>query len=90
MWTNIPTADAVRHGFRQGRRCRAEISHLGKRLFSGDVPFVRAFGDVPAHAALLYNNELNRLALALNRGSFAERFGVGYGNEYKVVLSEET
>ena len=90
VWTNIPTENAVRHGFRQGRRCHAEISYRGKRLFGGDVPFVRAFGDVPAHAALLYNNELNRLALALNQGSFIERFGVGYGNEYKVVLSAET
>lgn len=88
-WTNIPTEAVFRHGFRYGKKYRVEITHLGKILFSGLLPFLKAYGNAPAGEALIYHNELNRIAFALNRGNFSERYQIGYGNSYQVVVSEE-
>ena len=88
VWTNIRTEDAVRHGFKYEQQYWVEISYRGQELFRQNIPFVHAFGNVPKGGTLLYNNELNRLAVALNQGSFIERFKVGYGNDYKIIISK--
>lgn len=87
VWTNIETEAALRHGFQYERQYRVEISFQGKTVFSRDLPFVHSFGAVPPGSALIYNNELNRLAIAVNQGSFIEKFKVGFGNDYKVIIS---
>ena len=40
------------------------------------MPFVRTFGDVAVGDALLYVDSRGRLALAVNQGDFARRYGV--------------
>jgi S-adenosyl-L-methionine hydrolase (adenosine-forming) len=40
------------------------------------MPFVRTFGDVAVGEALLYVDSRGRLALAVNRGDFARRYGL--------------
>ena len=40
------------------------------------MPFVRTFGDVAVGEALLYVDSRGRLALAVNQGDFARRYGV--------------
>jgi S-adenosylmethionine hydrolase len=65
-------ADAVRAlGYRPGDVVRVR---LGARALV--VPFVRTFGDVPEGQPLAYVDSRGRLALAVNRGSFAATYGV--------------
>lgn len=50
-------------------------------LVAGDrVTFARTFSDVPAGELVLYEDAYRRLALAVNRGSAAERLGMGPGD----------
>jgi S-adenosylmethionine hydrolase len=66
-------------GLRLGRAVRAEAG-------AADHPaiYARTFADVPEGALLLYLDSSGSLALAVNRGSAAERTGLGRGDE--VVL----
>jgi len=45
-----------------------------------ELPYALTFADVPAGSPLLYLDSYGNLALAVNRGSAAELFGVGAGD----------
>lgn len=87
VWTNIPTGEALDNGFAYGGRYRVEITGRGQTLFDEVLPLVHTFGEAAVGEPLLYNDELNRLALAVNQGHFVNRYGVGYGNDYQITIS---
>jgi S-adenosylmethionine hydrolase len=71
-------------GLRLGRRVR-----VGEGEGEGEgeeALYARTFADVPAGDLLLYEDAYRTLALAVNRGSAAERLGVGRDDE--LVLRE--
>ena len=37
---------------------------------------------------MLYNNELMRVSIAINQGSFVEQFGIGYGPEWEIDIKK--
>jgi S-adenosylmethionine hydrolase len=45
-----------------------------------DAVYALTFADVPAEALLLYLDSYGNLALAVNRGSAADRLGTGVGD----------
>lgn len=65
----------VDSGLKLGRRIWIEVD--GVTL---DAVYALTFADVPADALLLYLDSYGNLALAVNRGSAAERLGVGPGD----------
>ena len=88
VWTDIPAADA---GLVLGEAYRVEIfAPDGARRFAGRVPFVRTFAEVAKQQPLLYRNSIDNLALALNQGSFAERYDVASGRAWRVVIQTTT
>jgi S-adenosylmethionine hydrolase len=87
VWTNIPTREALENGFQYGGRYRVEITGRGETLFDGVLPLVHTFGEAAKGEPLIYNDELNRLALAINQGHFVGKYGVGYGNDYQITVS---
>jgi len=52
--------------------------HVPVRVGSRELtlPFARTFSEVPVGSALLYVDSRGRVALAVNRGSFAKTYGV--------------
>jgi S-adenosyl-L-methionine hydrolase (adenosine-forming) len=66
-------------GLRLGRPLRAEAG-------GGDheAVYARAFADVAEGGLLLYLDSSGSLALAVNRGSAAERLGIGPGDEVRL------
>ena len=62
----------VESGLKLGRRVWVEAA--GVTL---DAVYALTFADVPAEALLLYLDSYGNLALAVNRGSAAERLGIG-------------
>jgi S-adenosylmethionine hydrolase len=86
VWTNVDADTFARLGVRVGDQVAVRLVHGRDTVFAGDVPYVRSFGDVPAGAPLLYLNSLLDVALALNQGNFAERYRVGAGPDWRVVL----
>ncbi len=69
--TNVDAGTFAALGWRLGDRVPVRLD--GRPL---EVPFVRTFGDVPVGAPLLYVDSRDRIALAVNQGSFAATFRV--------------
>ena len=69
--TNVPGEALGRLGYGVGD---VVLLAVGGRPFR--LPLVHTFADVPAGDGLVYVDSRGRVAIALNRASFAERFGV--------------
>ncbi len=88
VWTNIPDAlfQALTPAPRIGDVFRVVISHAGKEVWRGEVPYARTFGDVREGEPLLYLNSLLDVALALNQGSFSAKHQISSGGDWTVRL----
>jgi len=86
--TNILTQDAIANGFAYRSRYRVQIDHWGEMIFDEVLPLVHAFGETDVGEALIYNDELNRLGLAINQGHFVNQYGIGYGNDYRITFTQ--
>lgn len=89
VWTNIPYKLTDDLAWTSGSWIQVEIYkndhlHLKQRLRFG-----ANFNAVGLYEPILYVNELECLALALNQGHFAHEFNCGQGPEWTVVLSKE-
>ncbi|MBR0092506.1 MAG: SAM-dependent chlorinase/fluorinase [Lachnospiraceae bacterium] len=89
LWTNIPLADFEKSGFQYGDTLHVRITHDGTEVFSENVRFDKSFGFVEIGEPIIYNNEMMKIALAVSQGSFCERYGAGYGTDWKIVFTEE-
>lgn len=87
IWTNIDRKRFEELKVDAGRRLHIRIFRDDKQLFDGDAIYGRTFADVPEGKIVAYLNSLNNLALAINRGNFAEKFKVGSGPEWKIEIS---
>jgi S-adenosylmethionine hydrolase len=84
VWTNIPDTlfNELKPAF--GDRFTVVISHDGKEVYRGTLPYVRTFGDVKEGEPLLYLNSLLNVSFALNMGSFSEKHGLASGGTWTV------
>ncbi len=57
---------------------------LGKKLIH--IPFAKTFGDVAIGEALILKDDYSRIELAINQGSFSDRYKVKVGNA--IILGE--
>jgi len=89
VWTNIPAGLVERIGVKKGSRVRVTISNAGKTVFTGAMPFVACFADVPEGQPLAYLNSLLELSLALNMGNFAKTHHIGSGPDWAVKVERE-
>lgn len=90
LWTNIPAAMADSAHFAVGDTLQVTVSHNGRVLFRDGVPYVTSFGYVAVGRPVLYLNSLLDVAVALNQGSFAERFKVEPGPGWEIRVSRPT
>jgi len=88
MWTNIPLPLFSESGFTYGDHLNLTIRHAGKVVFSEKLLFDQSFGCAKKGEALIYNNELMMVALAVNQGNFSERYKLGYGPDWRVEFSK--
>jgi S-adenosylmethionine hydrolase len=87
-WTNLPLKSFLNAGFAYGDRLQVTIFHQGQEVYAHKLLFERSFGYAKTGEAILYNNELMRVSIAVNQGSFVEQFGIGYGPEWQVEISK--
>ncbi len=81
VWTNIDRESLRRAGISIGDTVEMVISEGEQVRWRGVIPLTETFGDVPVGTPLSYINSLDNLALALNQGNFATRFGIVAGPE---------
>jgi S-adenosylmethionine hydrolase len=84
VWTNVPKALLEQLGGLD--RFEVRIFEREVEQFCGRLPFVRSFGAVADGEGLVYVNSLLHAAVALNRGNFAQEFGIGSGQGWSVCF----
>ena len=82
--TNLDEALFARLTPKLGERFRVTIARAGKVVYTGELPYVRTFGDVAPGAPLLYLNSLMSVSFAVNMGDFAKARGIASGAEWSV------
>ncbi len=88
VWTNITEPLFRRMGSAKGDLLCVEISHRQASVFTGRMPYVQSFGDVPKGTPLLYLNSLLNVSIALNWDSFAERYHIGSGADWGIRIQK--
>jgi S-adenosylmethionine hydrolase len=90
VWTNIGVDLSDALGVAPGEVLAVRIRVDGDLRFDADVPLQLTFGAVPIGAPLIYINSVGKLALALNQGDFAARYGIvaGADTQVRIVRSD--
>jgi S-adenosylmethionine hydrolase len=88
VWTNIGRKTLEELGLEHGDAARVRISKEDEVVYEGTVPYHPTFGSVEVGNPLLYLNSLNDVALAINQGNFADRYGIGSGAGWSIEISK--
>jgi S-adenosylmethionine hydrolase len=84
LWTNIPLSLFAQAGFASGDYLNLTIRRAGEVVFQQRVLFHQSFGYAPKGDVVIYNNELMKISVAVNQGSFCERYNLNFGPEWEV------
>jgi len=88
LWSSIPLELFTQAGFNYGDRLLLTIRHAGEVVFAERVLFQQSFGFVARGEPIIYNNELMRIGLAVNQGSFCQQYGIGFGADWQVQFEK--
>jgi S-adenosylmethionine hydrolase len=83
VWTNIP--DSLMKAFKYGDSISCSITSNEKLAFSGKIPLVKTFGEVPKGSVMAYYNSLMQFSIAINQGNFADSFHISTGPEWQIA-----
>ena len=86
IWTNIPADLFNNLGVSYGDSIHLKIFRHDRKVYEGRMPYVQTFGAVREGMPLAYLNSLLQLSFALNQSSFANRFHIESGNEWRVEV----
>ena len=89
LWTNIPLETFLRCGFREGEKVKTAVFYRGEKVLEGEFPYFDAFGKAPEHSIMIYNNEVNKMALAQVVDNLMVNCKLGFGPDYKVTFSRK-
>jgi S-adenosylmethionine hydrolase len=88
LWTNIPLELFTKAGFSYGDHLHLIIKHGGKVVFDQNLLFHKSFGYARKGEPIIYNNELMRIALAVNQGSFCQKYNLEFGPDWQVEFEK--
>lgn len=86
VWTNIPAEMVQDIHLKSGQSLSIQIYHKGAKVWEGQAPYCETFGAVAIGKPLVYLNSLMQLSVALNMGSFAEKFHVSSGSDWSISV----
>lgn len=86
VWTNIPDSMIYKAGYKYGDSVQVEIFKSDSSVFRDKILLTKTFGSVAEGAKLAYFNSLMNFSLAINRGSFSNKFGVYSGPEWSIRI----
>ena len=85
LWTNISLDDFSKF-FKHGDKVKVTIKYEGKVVFNEILPYYASFGMAPKGSVMIYNNELNNIAMAMVMGNLCKSYDLGYGEAYEVCF----
>lgn len=86
LWSNIPVEEFLRNGFQYGDLLQVTVCHLKETVYSGRLPFAKSFGYVKKGEAVIYTNELMKVAIAVSMGNFRETYHVDFGYDWTLEI----
>jgi len=89
LWTNITLDMFKDFGFKIGDTVKTYIYHNDELMYEWNLPYYDSFGKAKDHSVMIYNNELNKMALAEVVGNLCAEYNLTFGPEYKVVFKHE-
>lgn len=84
LWTNIELDTFEAAGFKFGDKIRVQIENEGEIRFDEVVPYYQSFSTAPNHSVMIYNNEINKIAMAQVVDNFCVNYKLHYGDTWKV------
>jgi len=87
VWTNVKQATFEELGVQPGEQVAVQIENRGVEVAAMTLTYAATFADVAEGEPLVYMNSLGNAALAINQGSFADRFGIAAGPEWTIRFS---
>lgn len=90
LWTSIPRSMFVDAGISHGDLVDIDIEHNDRIVHAARLIYAPAFSHVHVGESLLYVNSLDRIAVAINRGSYADAFHIGRGTSWKITFARST
>lgn len=88
LWTNIPVHLLQDRGVAFGDEIILRIENKNQIVFEQRIPFHPTFGYVPQGRPVLYVNELMKLAFAVCMDSAAVIYGLHFGPDWYVTITE--
>ncbi|WP_220275303.1 S-adenosyl-l-methionine hydroxide adenosyltransferase family protein [Emticicia sp. BO119] len=88
VWTNIDKNTFDKLGVKSGDMLNVKVLTRDSLVFQGLMPYVHTFGDVKEGENLLYLNSLMNLSIGINMDSFANKYGVSSGNDWRVEVTK--
>lgn len=88
LWTNFPLKEFREAGFSYGDQVQLIVRNHEKEVFSQRVLFHQSFGFADKGDVMVYTNELMRVAVAVNQGSFSEIYDLGFGPQWQVEITQ--
>lgn len=84
LWTNIPRTLFIELGIEHGDQALVTITANSGCVYAAPLTYGRSFADVSIGQPLIYVNSLDNMAVAINRGSFAQAYNIGQGADWLI------
>lgn len=88
VWSNIGKPLLEQAGIHLNDTVQVRIFNQGKLLYEGTVLYANTFSAVPEGAPVSYLNSLLNFSVAINMGSFAEKYKVGSGPGWTIAIKK--
>jgi S-adenosylmethionine hydrolase len=66
-----------------------EVTYKKTPVLTRSIAFEKSFGFVEQHELVIYNNEQNKIAVAVSRGSLAQEYSLNYGPDWEISFRKE-
>lgn len=87
IWTNISRELLQELDPEVLSTLRVKITQDDKVIYDNRVTFVNTFGQVDVGEPVIYINDLLNVALAINQGDFAAKYGIASGSDWNITFS---
>jgi S-adenosylmethionine hydrolase len=87
IWTNIPDSLITKAGWNYGQELSIEILNKDSSVYKDHVKLEKTFGSVKEGEPLAYFNSLMNFSLAINQGSFSNKYNIYSGPDWTIRIS---
>ncbi len=88
VWTNISRSLLIDLQVQYGDLVKMTIEHESAIVFEREMIYGRSFAATEKGESLIYINSLDNVAVAINQQSFAQKYKIGTGVDWKVFIKK--